>query len=756
MKIPHSLTLLPTAQTNTVPTIDYFQKTLDQTQHWIPTTEAAALTGRKNSYIIKQIENGKLHGKQDDYHLINQKGETNYSVLLEDLPHAAQYKFFLKQIPEDCYINEDIISPRMKLGQIWEQQLINISELIKQVISIKRTYYNSKQVTQKLKDLATSYGISLATLYRFTSQKPIKKISLLYLDPIYMQDHLPYTMCLRSVDFAYALFLDEHQHYSFEAIFEELNKRANTPCSSCPYNSESASKDHSLWKTPTCKKNCSLMVIPNNAKAISRIVSHIPPSVICYCRDGFRAWRSEFAPFSMRYKPLMVNDNWQGDTHKFNIFVRIKVYQYKNGKRYCKQIAIRPSLTAWMDSATGCIVGWVISVLPNSDTIAEAFCRACTYTLGDKFTSLPHSVITDCGKDFKSALLEDLPEYYLTAVEAEDSFCLNQRFSGLGVLRAFNCDVYHCLPYHPQSKPIERCFSSIENQIEKLPGWCYRNVSDRPAGFQKYLDSMLESEKLYTLEEFSDKFATEILPAYHGQPDHAITNPEIPGWKLDLANMTPMQRYENLTKSRTLIPSYRTISIIKKHFKENLLIQRNGIRFAHVYYDAEELKPLRGQHVDILYFKVSKPYAPSSITVIYQLDQLCEAFPTNANAYTGVATSLLSEISHEQNKQASNIQRAVTNIKKSVSDILPDNTTAESIERFNKTKIGKREQLRNEAYSVPYRDENNESNVDQTYAHEESEFHNEYQSHKTKQTSKISFREGLDYLLGEDDNDYYY
>lgn len=344
------------------------------------------------------------------------------------------------------------------------------------------------------------------------------------------------------------------------------------------------------------------------------------------------------------------------------MFINIKT-------RYYKEIAVRPVLTAWMDSASGCIVGWVISILPNSDTIAEAFCRACTYTLGDKFTGLPHSVIMDCGKDYKSALLEDIPDYYRKAVESEESFCLNRRFSGLGILRAFSVDVYHCLPYHPQSKPIERCFSSIENQIEKLPGWCYRKPSDRPPGFQKYIDTLLKEKELYTLEEFSEKFAVEILPAYHGQIDNSVSNLEIPGWTLDIKNMTPMQRYENLTKSRTLIPSYKTVSIIKKHFEPNCLIQGQGIRLQYVYYDADELKSLRGQHVDILYFKVTKPFAPSSVTVIYQSEYLCEAFPVTANSYTETASKILSELSHEQNKQAGNIHKAVTKIRTNVSDI---------------------------------------------------------------------------------------
>lgn len=442
----------------------------------------------------------------------------------------------------------------------------------------------------------------------------------------------------------------------------------------------------------------------------------------------------------------MVNDNWQADNHVFNIFVRTNVYQYKNGKRYNTEIVVRPVLTAWMDSASGCIVGWVISILPNSDTIAEAFCRACTYTLGDKFTGLPHSVIMDCGKDYKSALLEDIPDHYRKAVESEESFCLNQRFSGLGILRSFSVDVYHCLPYHPQSKPIERCFSSIENQIEKLPGWCYRKISDRPQGFQKYIDDLLHEKKLYTLEEFSAKFADEILPAYHGQMDDSVANPEIPGWTLDLKSMTPMQRYENLTKSRTLIPSYKTVSIIKKHFEPNCLIQAQGIRFQYVYYDADELKSLRGQHVDILYFKVTKPFAPSSVTVIYQSEYLCEAFPNTANAYTETASKILSEISHEQNRQAANISNAVTKIRSNVSDILPDHTTASSLEEFQKSTTGQREQLRDEAYALPYKTESETSNSDESTA--------PLPDIESKQTSKILLQQGLDFLLGIDNTDF--
>lgn len=257
---------------------------------------------------------------------------------------------------------------------------------------------------------------------------------------------------------------------------------------------------------------------------------------------------------------------------------------------------------------------------------------------------------------------------------------------------------------------------------------------------------MLHEKKLYTLEEFSAKFADEILPAYHGQMDDSVANPEIPGWTLDLKSMTPMQRYENLTESRTLIPSYKTVSIIKKHFEPNCLIQTQGIRFQYVYYDADELKSLRGQHVDILYFKVTKPFAPSSVTVIYQSEYLCEAFPNTANAYTETASKILSEISHEQNRQAANISNAVTKIRSNVSDILPDHTTASSLEEFQKSTTGQREQLRDEAYALPYKTESETSNSDESTA--------PLPDIESKQTSKILLQQGLDFLLGIDNTDF--
>ena len=91
-------------------------------------------------------------------------------------------------------------------------------------------YQHTGEVVSKLQDLAEIHGISLSTLYRLCGKPSAKELSLLYLDPVYLQLHLPKTMCLWSADFAYALYLDQHQSFSQNSIFRELLHMRPLPC----------------------------------------------------------------------------------------------------------------------------------------------------------------------------------------------------------------------------------------------------------------------------------------------------------------------------------------------------------------------------------------------------------------------------------------------------------------------------------------------------------------------------------------------
>ena len=94
----------------------------------------------------------------------------------------------------------------------------------------------------------------------------------------------------------------------------------------------------------------------------------------------------------------------------FDLFVRITVKCQSTRRTFKKEIAVRPTLNAWMDSATGCIVEWVISILPNADIIAEAFGRATALTQTESFHGLSKKILVDCGRDYRSALLEDITD----------------------------------------------------------------------------------------------------------------------------------------------------------------------------------------------------------------------------------------------------------------------------------------------------------------------------------------------------------
>lgn len=332
---------------------------------------------------------------------------------------------------------------------------------------------------------------------------------------------------------------------------------------------------------------------------------------------------------------------------------------------------MRPTLTAWIDSATSVFVGWVISVTPNSDTIAEAFCRAAVLTPGSPVRGLPQTVIVDCGKDYRSKLLENVPAELTSYMPNET--VLNKRFSGLGLLPALGVEVVHSLPYHPQSKPTERCFGIIEEKwISKLPGWCRNIISERPDDFQKTLASLLSERKLLTLEEFVNHFQDVILPEYHSTVDSETTVPELPGWQLSVASMTPLQRYKALEKAKTITPDWNTISILKLHHSSGHTVGRWGIRFSNTYYQADELSKVVGDKVDILFHRVQPPYAPSSLTVIHQNRYLCEAFPAVHRHISGDQPIDIMFDSDRQNQPHREMKATITRIRQSANAILPD------------------------------------------------------------------------------------
>ena len=681
---------------------------------WISVADTAILLKVRPATIIRRIEKDTLPARTPEDMPFTYDGKPNYEIRLDSLPQRLQYQYLYAHLPEQDICSIDLASPRSAFGNVWLDEFIDIASLIHDATVIRQNHHSTGKITAELRSLADRHGISLATLYRLMGKPSSHGLSALYTDPYYLREHLPRTMCLWSCDLAFALYLDPSAGYSQNDILLELEKkRDKVLCTNCPYHPDNANPDSILCPAP--KEH---MIVPNHRKTINRLLRHIPPQMIVYARKGYREWRAQYGLFAVRERPLLVNESWQGDHHKFDLFVRITIHKESGSKTYEKEIAVRPTLTAWMDSATGCIVGWVISVMPNSDTIAEAFCRAAVLSPGSPFRGLPQSVIVDCGKDYMSSLLEDMPEN----LSVPPDTMLNRRFSGMGLLPALGVNVHHALPYHPQSKPIERCFGILEEKwISKLPGWCHNSIVERPDNFQKKLTTLLSDKKLLTLEEFASFFQNTILPEYHNLVDTETYIPEMPGWNLSRSSMTPAQRYTVLEKAKTITPDWSTISILKMHHSAGHKVGRWGIRFCNTYYQADELARIGGQAVDILYHSVQPPYAPSSITVILNNSYLCEAFPAEARHMTGDSPVDIMHDSDRQNQPAQEIKSTLSRIRQSAGAILPEKAKAELAER-------------NQMYDLsfaPTVEENHSPNI-----------------HHQSQSSSV--KKGLAFLFGED------
>lgn len=549
---------------------------------------------------------------------------------------------------------------------------------------------------------------------------------------------MPHTMCLWSCDFTYAMHFDSDHHFSHTDIFKKLAAiQQQASCIDCPYHPDN-SADYCSEPSAICPKPGTYMIIPNSRRTISRLLSHIPSQMTLYARRGYREWLSECGLFLKRERPLYINENWQGDHHKLNIFIRITITRNHNGRTYNKEIAIRPTLTAWMDSASGCIVGWVISVMPNSDTIAEAFSRAAVITPGVPFHGLPASVIVDCGKDYRSQLLEENP-YPDSLVSANPEVFLNRRFSGSGLLPALGVEVHHALPYHPQTKSIERFFGTLEScWISKLDGWCYSNNSDRPQGFQKKLDKMLQEHKLMTLEQFTEYFSEIILPAYHGLIDEIPAKLNSTEWSLSEKSLSPMQKYQTFPRFRSVTPDWQTISILKMHHSCDHKIGRWGIRFRNVYYQSDELAYYVNDKVDILYNDVHKPYSPASISVIHNGKFLCEAFPSSNHPYIGANKIDLSVHADSQQAPAREYHSHISRIMKSAESILPEVQREDHLNQLCKA------ELYDECYTQAVFDKN-DANLSATdnYSYTPDDYH------INDNTSSDIVRNGLKFMFGE-------
>ena len=130
---------------------------------WISVADTAILLKIKPHTVIRRIEKGALPSRTPADMPFTYDGKPNYEVRLDALPQRLQYQYLYSHLPASDVCSLDLVSPRSVLGNVWLDEFLDISSLIRSVTRIRQQHHSTGHITDELRKLADSHGISLVS-----------------------------------------------------------------------------------------------------------------------------------------------------------------------------------------------------------------------------------------------------------------------------------------------------------------------------------------------------------------------------------------------------------------------------------------------------------------------------------------------------------------------------------------------------------------------------------------------------------------
>ena len=228
--------------------------------------------------------------------------------------------------------------------------------------------------------------------------------------------------------------------------------------------------------------------------------------------------RNHAAFVSKTAADLYPNQVLVGDCMKFDVWVKVpmaKFYEFgETPDSADKQLGYKPmrlEFTAWMDYKTHRIVGYKLhSAAQNTDHVLLSLKKAVS-TFGS-----PQYLLVDNGKPYANKELGtsgkmrrrnrfgiDLSEKEKDVIE--------------GVFTAMGINTRFCLPFNSDGKPIERMFSIIHREFDKLFFDYYAGVNKLrvPESTDKTINKGQNHDKMPTLEDFEKLLENYIDNTYN-------------------------------------------------------------------------------------------------------------------------------------------------------------------------------------------------------------------------------------------------
>jgi transposase InsO family protein len=186
----------------------------------------------------------------------------------------------------------------------------------------------------------------------------------------------------------------------------------------------------------------------------------IPPALRTLAIEGKQKYAEIFSPYMERgYTDIGSNEIWVSDHAISDVLVQNDIF----GTRDLQPM--RMHMTTLLDLRSRYIVGVSWSQNGSSRSIVTAFRHAI------EAHGMPEGFYCDNGKDYrkfaKEAQQYELDERALVASQLPQTRDLLDDGKGGGVLARFGIPVTYCIPYAPQSKPIERYHRTFHERFDK-------------------------------------------------------------------------------------------------------------------------------------------------------------------------------------------------------------------------------------------------------------------------------------------------
>lgn len=454
--------------------------------------------------------------------------------------------------------------------------------------------YTGEDRTGHAEALAARLGMSVGTLYRHGQSVMEASAWAMKLEQAdgHSRDYFrTLALCRKPRERSTFPSLTAEQRAAIENIWFDPEFAANLHTSEALYTALTARAERQGWER-----------LPS-LKTVQRYVKHLMSrpgveSAHYLAANGVREWKNaKMLKGRRNTSALQVMEIVVGDEHTFDCWVQ---WTAPNGKVK----AVRPVLVGWQEQRSRSIVGDVICVKPNSQTLKESLVKML-YTAG-----VPHALLIDNGKDYTS---EEMTGQSRRDRVIEFDFDPETEgfYQSIGIE-----DVRRALPYQPWVKSIERFFGTVCDQFSK---W-FASYTGTLTGSKTYakrrkdVPGMLERGELLTLEEFFERWTYWKENVYHARKHSGLTRLK-EKWNTPAALFENGERYEKAVPPR----EYAAMLLMKS---ERAKVTTTGIQKHNRLYADEALGLYEGQWVNVKW-DIDNP----TKLYVYALDgsKICEA-----------------------------------------------------------------------------------------------------------------------------------